>query len=195
MNNNNKNNTEEKVFSVLLSEEELSMYSEFLFQREFARKDYIGLDEKGVKEMRVMRNKAAKQLKKARRRNQLSASKKPFHDADRSTFFDRLNDSKGWEEKWKNKFEASKKSVPFEYNKRNQKGLTSIKHDVYKKSEKIIADSKIRNSRPTSLIKSQRLKKVGLIGAGIATAAGLGYGAYKRRLNNNMEKIYSILKY
>lgn len=62
-----KSRDEEKVFSVTMTEEELSLFSEFLEQREYARADYRGLDSATRRNLLKARNIQAKELKAARR--------------------------------------------------------------------------------------------------------------------------------
>lgn len=54
---------EENLYSVLMSEDEIALYSEF--QRDFARKDYEGLSNKGKEILAKRRSEYAKELKTA----------------------------------------------------------------------------------------------------------------------------------
>ena len=59
---------EERLYSVLMSEEELSLFSEI--QREFAFKDYEGLSEAQAKALKAKRSEYAKELLKSHRQTQ-----------------------------------------------------------------------------------------------------------------------------
>jgi hypothetical protein len=78
--NNNKNGVEERVFSVTMTEEELSLFSEFLDQREFARRNYNGLDSATRRNLLKARNNQARELKSARRVSIRTTGGVSYHD-------------------------------------------------------------------------------------------------------------------
>ena len=65
--------TEERLYSVLMNEEELALFSEY--QKEFARKDYEGLSKKNAEKLKKFRDEMAKNLLEARKRANESFAK------------------------------------------------------------------------------------------------------------------------
>ena len=57
-------NTDEKLYSVLMNEDELAFFSEI--QKEFARRDYEGLDQQAINDLKTERSEIAKTLLKKR---------------------------------------------------------------------------------------------------------------------------------
>lgn len=65
--------TDEKLYSVLMDEDELDLFSEI--QREFSRKDYDGLSKKNAERLKKSRDEMAKKLLEARKRANESFAK------------------------------------------------------------------------------------------------------------------------
>ena len=75
---------EENLYSVLLDDTEIELFSEF--QKEYARKDYEGLDQEGKKALKQRRDSYAKALKESYRKAQKDIDKigEEFKSKDRT---------------------------------------------------------------------------------------------------------------
>lgn len=79
-----EDNGEERLYSVLLDDTEIELFSEF--QKEYARKDYEGLDQKGKKALKQRRDSYAKALRENYRKTQAGINKlgEEFKSQDRT---------------------------------------------------------------------------------------------------------------
>lgn len=197
--------TEERLFSVLLDEDEALLFSEF--QKEFARKDYEGLGEKAASGLKEKRSELAKRLKKMR--EEANTKFKDSVDLRNESYDDALNISgigkKAARRKAERMDEADKifdglkegvekrkQQSSQEYQKlmeetENLRKKSKQDYDRMKDLEKKLKDEKSKVSQFLHKQKADKLRakktraKNLKIGAGTLTVAGAAYGAKKYR--------------
>lgn len=153
-------------------------------QKEFAARDYAGLDEVGKKRLREYRDNLAKDLNRGRNKINSELAE------------DTKNLTKSWGDNAPGLTEAKKiadqrkrilqnkaRSAAFFKKLDERKRVNDVTDSIYKHS--IIADE-LRAKKAIG----KSLKKIGMIGAGIAGTAALAYGAkklYDKNKNKDMK--------
>lgn len=143
-------------------------------QKEFAARDYVGLDEIGKKRLREYRNKLARDLNKER--NQINS--KLADDTKRL--------SKDWGVVAPPYISAAKEIADGnkETLRKKAQGAADMMREKERRRVREVTDSIYEHSKLADKLRAkkvlgQKLKKAGMISAGVAGAAGLAYGGKK----------------
>lgn len=187
---------ENYLFSVILDEEELSLFSEFE-ERIFARRDYEGLSEAQKTVLRKNRSEYAKQLHDSYRKNQsdISRMNQGVGEGIRTT-----GEIHGGHVK-SNYASVSTRGSDLsakEFNKFHQNSVTNqmldgskkakdlmrehVLNDTFgevSKAQKISELAKEKAGKTTNIPKGGKAGRTGRTVAGLITAAGLAYGGKK----------------
>lgn len=154
-------------------------------QKEFAARDYVGLDEAGKKRLREYRDNLAKDLNLAR--NKINSDLAENTKNLTKSWGDNapgLTEAKKIAEQRKRILQYKARSAAFFKKLDEQKRVNDVTDSIYKHS--IIADE-LRAKKAIG----KSLKKIGMIGAGIAGTAALAYGAkklYDKNKNKDMKE-------
>ena len=163
---------DERLYSVLMSEEELTLFSEI--QKEFAFKDYKGLTKEQAKALKEFRHQEAVRLNNYRKKNNtylmggVYDSKAHIYDT-KDAYSNRLGLNK------------------FDSHVYGEEGAKKLSRDKAIKAS--IDEANKRSSRVReALVRGNKIKKAAKIGAVTAALAGLGYGAKKLYDKNKNKK-------
>lgn len=190
----NVENGEEKLYSVLMSEDEISLYSQF--QKEFARRDYEGLTGDALEQLKSKRSRLAKELLSDRADilEDVDFAKKKGKEVVVGASRDRnkvYRTTMAPEEAKKSLYNKSLKDVEFKAEKARRDALMQQQLSNRATKEKARIEQNIANNAKKNRsyldkgLNFAKNHKLGMAGAGLATAGTAAYLYNKKKNKEN----------